>query len=162
MPPPAAQKDPKLRPFRVAAYALYLGVVGIFSVLVIVSVVRSVWAMSPGVPEVHGEALPTRVCLEKADALWQRLDGERRTFSAARNASTLVAGWQQFRLDWLRDLRQVQARCGAESPERERLARVFDRLERVADLYTTSATQYGGEIAPAVAAYRKAVEQAKN
>jgi hypothetical protein len=157
---PVTQKDPKLRPFRVAAYALYLGVVGTFSVLVIVSVIRSVWAMSPGRPEVRGETLPTRVCLQQADALWQKLEGERRTFSDAKNASTLVEGWQRFRLAWLRELREAQARCGTEAPERAQLARVFDRLERVADLYTTSATQYGGEIAPALAAYRKAVSQA--
>jgi hypothetical protein len=158
---PSPQKDPKLRPFRVAAYALYLAVVLGFSSLVIGSVYRSVWAMSPSVPELHGEALPTDACLLRADALWQELEGRRRTFSDAKNASTLVRGWQAFRADWLHRLRDVQAQCGAESSERKKLGKVFQKLEQVADLYTTSATQYGGEIAPAVAAYRKAVAQAR-
>lgn len=158
---PVTQKDPKLRPFRVAAYAVYLTVVVGFSVLVIGSVYRSVWAMSPGVPEAHGEALSTEVCLARADALWQRLEGERRTFSEEKNASTLLVRWQRFRVEWLEALREAQGQCGTESSQRKKLARVFARLERVADLYTTSATQYGGEIAPAVAAYRKAVAQAR-
>lgn len=157
MRPPDPKKDPRLRPFRIAAYTLYLVVVCGVSLLVIVSVVRSVLAMTPAKPEMRGEALPVGRCVEKAEALWNELESERRTFSDASSGAALTLRWQAFRVDWMRRLRDTQARCASDTPERKRLAHVFDALERLGDLYTTSATQYGGEIVPAVKAFHQAI-----
>jgi hypothetical protein len=159
--PPVPKKDPRYRPYRAAAYGLYLVVVCTFSMLVIVSVVRSVRAMSPGQPQVRGESLPSAQCLARAQTLWSDLEAERRTFSEAKDGRTLVEGWQTFRLEWLRRLREDQARCAVDAPQRKALRKVFDSLERIGELYTTSATQYAGEIAPAVKRFHEAVAQAR-
>ena len=153
----STKKDPRFRPFRVAMYVLYLAVVCTFAMLVIVSVVRSVHSMSPGVPPLHGEALGGRQCAAQAEALFERLDARRRTFSDADGGDVLERDWERFRVDWLRALRRTESRCATGSPGRKQLARAFRALERVEDLYTTSAVQYSGEIAPAVKKFRQAI-----
>jgi hypothetical protein len=138
-------------------YGLYLLVVCSFAILVIKSVVSSTLAMSPKVPALEGQALGLKACLGQAESLWHRLDARRRTFSDADGGIALERDWERFRVEWLRSLRATESRCGTESGQRKKLARVFKALERVEDLYTTSAVQYSGEIAPAVAKFRKAI-----
>jgi hypothetical protein len=150
-------KDPRFRPFRGAAVGIYLVVVCGFSLLVVKSVWDSVHAMSPGVPAQRGEALDVPTCLTRAQALFDELDDRRRQFSRSKDGEALQLEWEQFRVEWVGRLRVVQGKCAVESPERRKLAKVFSALERVEDLYTTSAMQYGGEIAPAVAKFRAAL-----
>ena len=150
-------KDPRFRPYRIAAYSVYLVVVCGFSLLVIVSVIRSVRAMSPGVPSLRGEALEVPECLSRAQGMFEELDQRRRDFSKAKSGHALELEWEQFRVAWLKRLRALQGRCASDSPQRQKLGKVFAALERVEDVYTTSAMQYGGEIAPAVQSVREKI-----
>jgi len=56
-------------------------------------------------------------------------------------------------VEWLNGLRQAQASCAEDALRRD----VFDRLETLENLYTTSAVQYSGEMGPAVDAFRRAL-----
>src|SRR5262245_46613506 len=78
---PAPVRDPRFRPFRVAAYALYLTVVSTFCLLVISSVVRSVRAMSPRADPVQAPTLDRVACAARAEALFRELDRHRRELS---------------------------------------------------------------------------------
>lgn len=153
-------KDPKYRPYRVATYAVYLIVVCGFSLLVIVSVFRSAKKMTPEVPKrTKGPGLSTAQCVSRARGLWNDLEAERQHFSLSKNSEALQTHWQAFRLAWISRLRKAQAACGSGSDAAVR--KVFGKLEAVENLYTTSAVQYGNEIAPAVADFRGALTKAE-
>ncbi|MEW6430964.1 MAG: hypothetical protein AB1730_05590 [Myxococcota bacterium] len=152
-------KDPRFRPFRTAAWGLYLVVAVGFSSLVVYSVFRSVVAMTPKRPAASGQALPVPECVAQARALLDRLDAQRRDFSqpAATRADQRFLG---FRDGWLKDKRALEARCGLEDPGREKLTEAFDELERLLDLYTTSSVQYAGAVAPTLESLRERLDEA--
>jgi hypothetical protein len=163
-PKSARTQDPRYRPFRIGAYAFYLAVVSAFSLLVIRSVVTSVLAMSPSARPEAEVTLSTRECLQRAEALFQELEQERAklttgTFPASRTDDQ----WVRFRVEWMERYRDAESRCGLQSraPDRVRLRKVFDRLSRVMDLFTTAAVQYAGEIGGAVDEVRASLEEAR-
>ena len=154
-------RDPRYRPFRVAAYALYLVVVVAFCGMLIVSVVRSVVAMSPGVTSGGQRVLTVQECMDQAGALWQDLDAQRQQLSREVPAKTTDEKWSRFRVRWLGQLREVQSLCALDSRARKPLRRAFERLERLQDLYMTHAVQFAGEIGPTLDEFRSALDAAK-
>lgn len=152
-------KDPRYRPFRTAAWALYLVVAVGFSALVVYSVFRSVVAMTPDHPTPSGQALPVAECTAQARALLERLDGQRRDFSKE-EATKADQRFLVFRDGWLQDKRALESKCALGDPGREKLSRAFDELERLLDLYTTSSVQYAGGVGPTVETLRKKLDEA--
>jgi hypothetical protein len=159
---PSNPRDPRFRPFRIAAYGLYLVVVCVFSALIIFSVVRSVVSMTPGRPPDAAMPLSERECLQGVELLWRRLEAERQGFSREQDARKVDDRWTRFRVEWLTELRQLEANCGTRSRNREALAEVFERLEKVQDLYTTQSVQYSGESGPAIDKLREALSAARS
>jgi hypothetical protein len=137
----------------------YLVVVVGFSVLVILSVVRSVLEMTPRRPLDVSEQLTPRQCSARALALYEDLEAQRQGLSAVQPAAEASDRWTNFRVEWLNRLRQAEASCEVDSPGRETVAGVFRRLEALENLYTTSAVQYSGEMGPAVDAFRRALSR---
>lgn len=127
-------------------YAVYLALVGIISVLVINSVVRSVIQMSPSRRESSDQVLTVRECLDLADAMFRDIEDHRRRLTDQPSARKADEAWGQFRVKWLSHKRETEANCALESQGRKPVREVYDRLERVMDLYTIHATQYAGEI----------------
>ena len=127
------------------ALGAYLVVVLTFSMLVIVSVVRSVLEMTPRKPLNVTERLGASDCALRAQELYAQLE--------ARPAAEASLRWTSFRVEWLNGLRQAEASCSEDSLRRD----VFSRLETLENLYTTSAVQYSGEMGPAVDAFRRAL-----
>ncbi|GMU61673.1 MAG: hypothetical protein AMXMBFR34_34360 [Myxococcaceae bacterium] len=152
-------KDPRFRPFRTAAWALYLLVAVGFSLLVIYSVFKSVFAMTPERPAPAGQLLSLAECTGKARALIDRLELQRRDF-AAPEATRADQRFLDFRVGWLKEKRAVEAQCGLSEPGRERLSRAFGELERLMDLYTTSAVQYSGAVAPTLETLKRDLDEA--
>ena len=154
-------KDPRFRPFRAAAYAIYLVVVSIFSVGIVISVFKSVVAMSPRRPaEVPGIFTP-RECVEQLDGLWARLEEERRDFTRTQPAKGVDEEFTRFRVEWMRDFRQLEGKCALDARARRPLKTAFRRLEQVADGYTIHATQYAGEVGPLVDRFIKSLDAAR-
>jgi hypothetical protein len=151
-------RDPRYRPFRVAAYLVYLVLVSAFCILVIISVVRSVGAMTPRLHPVRGATLEPSACAALAQMLFQELEQHRRELSIRNPAASADAVWNAFRVAWLERVRQAQSNCGVAAPERAAVARLFVQLEHLEDLYTTSSVQFSGEIGPAVDAFRRSLE----
>jgi hypothetical protein len=159
---PAAQPaDPRYRPFRIGAYAIYLAVVGWFSVVLTVSVVRSVLAMTPRRDPVQTATLDLSTCVGRASALFEEMEERRRAITAAPAVSRAAVSWTAWRVEWLNRLRQAESSCGVGAADRAELGRLFGQLEHLEDLYTTSAVQTSGEIGPALDRFRRALEAAR-
>jgi len=153
----AAARDPRYRPFRVAVLLVYLVVVSLFCILITYSVARSVRSMSPRREPVRTSTLDRAACGARAASLLDELEGQRRSLTGIVPASTADASWMSFRVEWLDRLRQAERSCGVGAPDRADLRRLFRELEHLEDLYTTSAVQYAGEIAPALDGFRRSL-----
>ena len=153
--------DPRYRPFRIGAYALYLVVVSAVSLLVIKSVVSSVIRMTPGRKPPAEQTLTVAECLQRAEALFHELESERARVSASTPAARSDQAWEQFRVGWIERYRDAESRCALESRSRPSLREVYDRLSRVMDLFTTSSVQYAGEAGPGVDEFRASLEVAR-
>lgn len=151
----------KLRRFRIAAYAVYLAVVGLFCTLLIVSVVRSVIAMTPRRLPGSDKVLTVPECVAAGEKLWAELDGRRQMLGAQVPAHDADIAWARFRVEWLQRHREAESMCAVDSKSRASLKAMFSKLDRVMDLYTTHAVQYSGEIGPSVDALRAAIEAAR-
>jgi hypothetical protein len=154
-------RDPRYRPFRVAMYAIYLTAVGIISLLVVNSVLRSVIRMTPAHKPPAEHTLTARECLDAADELWGQMERERRGLTEQKVAHLADDHWSEFRVSWLERKRDLESKCALESRNREPLKKVYARLERVMDLYTIHATQYAGEIGLSVDALRESMKVAR-
>jgi hypothetical protein len=155
---PLARNAPKARnaryrPFRALALGAYLVVVLTFSLLVIISVVRSVLEMTPRKPLNATERLTPQECAVRAQELYEQLETRRQDLSAVQPAAEASLRWTSFRVEWLNGLRQAEASCAEDALRRD----VFSQLETLENLYTTSAVQYSGEMGPAVDAFRRAL-----
>ena len=153
--------DPRYRPFRAAAYGLYIVLVVVFCLGVIVSVSRSVATMNPSRPVSDEPVLTYRECLDAADALWSELESAREKLVRAAPAQTVDAQWMSFRTGWLRRLRERESRCAIDSRGNANLKEVYRRLEDVLDRYTVHAVQYAGEVGGTVDSLRSAFSTAR-
>lgn len=160
---PDPRKDPRYRPFRAAAYGVYITVTVAFCLLIIVSVSRSVAAMSPPPLPPAERILTVRECLDNANALWKELEAQREQLVRDTPARKVDQQWMVFRTAWLHKLREREAECALKSRDRDReaLNTVYERLERVQNLYTIHAVQYAGEVGGAVDAFHSAYEAAR-
>lgn len=155
------RKDPRYRPFRAAAYGLYIAVVSAFCIAVIIGVTRSVRAMTPAKKPAAEQVLSYRECLDEADALWSQLESEREKLVRISPAREVDRQWLAFRTTWLQHMRDAESRCALESRDRAHLKEVFRRLEEVQDLYSIHAVQYAGEVGGVVDALRGAFSIAR-
>jgi hypothetical protein len=158
---PDPRKDPRFRPFRAAAYGVYIAVVTAFCLAITISVTRSVAAMTPERKPAAELVLSYRECLDGADKLWSELESEREKLVRTVPASKVDKQWMDFRTGWLRRLSDQEAQCALESRDRTSLKEVFRRLEEVQDLYTIHAVQYAGEVGGAVDGLRGAFSAAR-
>lgn len=148
-------KDPRFRPFRAFAWATYLVVATVFSLLVTVSVVRSVWRMTP--PELPpAPEWSAGDCVRTAKALFDELESQRRRLTDGATVRRADADWLEFRSEWLGRYRQSEAHC-----HEPKARAAFVRLEEVLDLYTTGAVQLAGEMGPTLDAFRAALDAAQ-
>jgi hypothetical protein len=151
-------RNARYRPFRAMALGAYLVVVLVFSALVIVSVVRSVLEMTPRKPLIATERLSAKECAVRAQELYEQLETRRQGLSAVQPAADASLRWTAFRVEWLNGLRQAEASCAEDALRRD----VFERLETLENLYTTSAVQYSGEMGPAVDSFRRALNHLRD
>jgi hypothetical protein len=142
-------------------YSLYLLVVGTIAIMLTVSVVKSVSAMTPRHRPSPAQTLTERECLDRADQLWTELDDRRKALSNSVPAANADNAFTHFRVEWLQRHREAEGLCAVESQSRVALREVFRRLEQTMDLYTTHTVQYAGEVGPTVDALREAMAKAR-
>jgi hypothetical protein len=148
--------DPRLRPFRALSWALYLVMSVGFSSLVIFSVSKSVFEMSPGRPPVATtRSVPE--CVSGLSAAFADLERERAALGQKRAVGADQA-WMVFRNGWVRRMRELEATCDVEAKDREALKNAFSGLHEVMDVATVNATQVSGQMGPALDAFRAQLE----
>lgn len=146
----AAPPNPnaRYRPFRAAAWGLYLVVAVGYSSLVIYSVTKSVFEMSPARPTTVASKNLT-ACVTGLRGSFDALEQERRRLGAE-HAVDADQRWLGFRNGWMREVRQLEAECDLDEPSRAELKTTFEMLERVMDLATVQATQVAGQLGPSL------------
>ncbi len=155
-------KDPRFRLFRAAAYGLHIALSTAISLWVIVSVSRSVAAMTPERQPPSLQVLSYRECLDAAQVLWRDLEAERERLVRTQPAQNVDQEWMRIRTAWLERLRTQESQCALKSRDRAPLQAVYQRLEQVLDLYTIHAVQYAGEVGGAVDTLQAAFTTARN
>ena len=133
----------------------------VFCVAIIISVTRSVTAMTPPRTASTEPVLTYRECLDGADTLWSQLETQRANFGQGTGTDTLDRRWADFRAKWLQRLHENEAHCALESHSKTQLKEVYGLLEQVQDLYSVHAAQYSGDVAPKVDRLREALSTAR-
>jgi len=145
-------RDRQSRPFRIAAYAVFIG----FSTLYVLLVARGII-----VSLMHQGALPparvSNECRRAPESCAQGLVDlrdslDRESCQLERTGTRAESLWDDWLQTWQRDLFALRSECclaaGRAPPERARLARAAADLERLGQLYTTHLVQYAREIGP--------------
>lgn len=159
--PTPPSKDPRYRPFRVAVYAVYFGFATVFCVLVLISVLRSIDAMTPDPQPARAPTYTVEACLGGAEALFDELEQARKALGDGGSARRAGERWTDFRVQWLTRMRILEAHCAIESPERPGMGPVFRDLRRLAEAYSTHAVQYAGEVGRLVDRLHRRIETAR-
>lgn len=149
---PATKPDARFRPFRAASWAFYLFVAVGYSALVIYSVTKSVFEMSPDRPVVAADK-PVAACVAGLRAAFDDLETRRHLLGASR-AVDADQDWLTFRNGWMKGFRQLEAECTLDEAGREALKASFAKLERVMDLSTVQATQVASQLGPSLETFR--------
>lgn len=147
-------RDPRFRNFRAASLGVYLVFTITFCMFIIVSVYRSVLGMTPERPPV-AEIQSEEACMNDLRALFTDLEAERKLLGDQPRVVRSDAHFLQFRVEWLRRKRALEARCGLESREQARAA--FSSLDRLLDLYTTASVQFSGAVGPTADEFKRQV-----
>jgi hypothetical protein len=149
-----ATADARYRPFRAAVWVVYIAITAVIGTLVTIGVTKSVWSMTPKVHPTAGPLLTPSECLDKARALYAELDARRQALSAAAEVRKTDQDWTKFRMGWLTRMRDAEGACGVGESDREEIKKVYERLDKLMDLYTTHAVQFAGEVGPTLDALK--------
>lgn len=141
-------KDPRFRGYRMAMYGIYLVITVGFCISLIYQVYSSTRDMTYGTKQHPTNVITVRECVDGAESLFKGLETKRTQMGAPPNVTTADQRWLEFRRDWVERFRALEAQCALDSTTRGPLKELFERLERVADLYTTHAVQYAGHVGP--------------
>ncbi len=152
-------RDPRFQPFRALAWAFYLVVAVGFSSLIIYSVFKSVFEMTPDRQRPSPDVLSVTQCVNGAKAMFAELEQER-TNHAEGSATTADRRFLEFRIDWLSRKRRLEAECAIEAPDRASLKAAMVTLDHVLDLYTTSSVQFASGVGPSVERLRAEFDRA--
>lgn len=158
---PVPPKDPRYRRFRAAAYGLYIALVSVFSLMIVLSVSRSIRAMTPPRLPATEPTLTVRECLAGAQSLWRELERAPEALVDLSPARSVDQEWMLFRTKWLHQMRERESHCALGARERASVKVVYGRLEQVLDLYTIHAVQYANEVGGAVDGLHEAFETAR-
>jgi hypothetical protein len=143
-------RDPRLRPFRIALWAIYLTVVAVAIGLTVRSVVKNLRG-----PPRPSATLPTRaavrVCVTELDGL-HREQNERawRLGSELSEGAEAIQRWQVWSREWERRLEDLSDRCRIDASDsgatefagRAELAAARDAVVRVHRAYTLQVNRF--------------------
>ena len=164
-----APRDPRLRPFRIALWAVYLAVVTIAVGLTIRSVVQNL--RGPHRTSVV-RALPTRatlrVCVTELEALHREQNERAWRLGSEVGESDAVARWQSWARDWEQRLDDLGDRCHleaggqeAEYAGRAELAAARNAVRAVHRAYTAQVNRFAREEANLARAAAAALAEAR-
>jgi hypothetical protein len=182
-------RDPRLRPYRAAAWIAYFSVIAILGVLVVGSIARNLWSRPHHTASAG--ALPTRaalrVCLTDLELLFREENQRAWTLGTYLTSGDPVVAWLETQADpvaswlewsrkWEERVDDLSDRCrldesGSKEPwqnERSEMAAVRDAMRALHRAYRTQVTRFAQEqgdlaraAAEALSHARKAVEASR-
>jgi hypothetical protein len=147
-------RDPRLRPFRIALWVVYLSVVGVAIGLTIRSVVMNL--RGPHRPSAAG-VLPTRaaqrVCVVELEALHEEQNERAWRLGAEIGEADAVPRWRAWSREWEQRVEDLADRCHLDSdeagpdgyPGRKELAAARDRVLAVHRVYASQVNRFAQE-----------------
>ena len=154
-------RDPRFARYRLATLSAYLVLTIVFSGLIIWSVFSQVFFRPEPPAPAPGPALTIAQCSANARALFDELDSRRRAVSTEPDVSNADARWVDYRSDWLRRNKQLEAQCDLGEPSRAKLKAAFKHLGNLASVVTVNVGQFAGEVGPSLDATRASLDQAQ-
>lgn len=182
-------RDPRLRPYRVAAWVAYFSVIAVMGVLVVGSIARNLWSRPHHTTSTG--ALPTRaalrVCMNDLELLFREQNQRAWALGTYLTSGDSIASWLDMKgdsiaswLEWSRKFEDrvddLSDRCrldetSSKEPwqnERSEMAAVRDALQALHRAYRTQVTRFAQEqgdlakaAAEALANARKAVDASR-
>lgn len=146
-------RDPRYRPFRVALWIVYLGVIAISLGVVVTSIVRHL--RGPHRPPAT-DALPTRmalrVCVGELESLGREQNQRAWRLGEDMGEGDAVARWEEWARGWEQRLDDLSDRCrvdaGASDPQasgRAELARARDAVLALHRAYRAQVNRFAQE-----------------
>jgi hypothetical protein len=166
-----APRDPRLRPFRVALWAIYLTVVTVAVGITIRSVVKNLRGPHRAA---EARALPTRaavrVCVTELEAMHREQSERAWKLATDVGESDAVARWQTWARDWEERVDDLADRChlDVEGPDgrgyagRAELASARDAVLAVHRAYAAQVNRFAQEEADLARAAYHALREARS
>jgi hypothetical protein len=167
VPPP---RDPRYRPFRLALWLLYFGVIAVALAVVITSVVRNL--RQPHRPPATG-ALPTRaalrVCVTELEALHQEQNERAWVLGRDIGERDAIEHWEVWAREWEQRVDDLADRCRLDATDpdpqgfggRRELARAREAVLEVHRAYRAQVNRFAQEEASLARAAAEALRGAR-
>jgi hypothetical protein len=168
-------RDPKLRPYRIAAWVFYFLAIAVGVGFLVTSVVRTLRGRGRRAPPVATSALPTRatlrVCMDDLDALHLEQNQRAWAMGSSFDGASPLATWRDWSPRWEEKVGDLSDRCrldltkGEWVEERSDMAAARDAMLALHRAYSTQVNRFAeeqGDLARAAAeALRNAREAAR-
>lgn len=156
-------RPPELRPYRIAAWALYLGVTSVAAFMFIRAVVLDLWGRA--LPAHKGQVTDSR-CLGDLERLYSELNAELWSVSGrGRTPAEAAASFNGWSRRWERDLEGVQHACSLDGvpadPTRAALADAAVHLDDLRGAYVAHMARFAEEGGPEAHDTRAALDRAR-
>ncbi len=150
-----AARDPKLRPYRAAAWIAYFGVIALLAVLVVGSIARNLWGRPR--PVAATGAVPTRsalrLCLADLEALYREQNERAWALGAGFEAPDPLRAWADWARGWEERLEDLSDRCRLDvtdpgerwHAERTEMAAARDALLALHRVYNAQVNRFAEE-----------------
>jgi len=166
-----ATRDPKLRPYRMAAWILYFAAIGIAVGFFMVSVVKTLRGRTRRAPPVATSAIPTRatlrVCMDDLDALYLEQNQRAWAMGSHFEGPMPLATWRDWSPRWEERVEDLSDRCRLDVPkgewavERADMAAARDAMMALHRAYTAQVNRFADEQGDLARAAAEAIAHAR-
>ncbi len=152
---PVAPRDPRLRPYRIAAWTVYFGIIVVLGGLIVGSIVRNLRGR-PRHPAAAG-ALPTRaslrVCMTDIETLYREQNQQAWALGTEFEATNALGAWNEWSARWEQRVDDVSDRCRLDESapgeewveERTEMAAARDAMLALHRAYRTQVNRFAQE-----------------
>ncbi len=150
-----ATRDPKLRPYRMAAWIFYFSAIAIAVGFFAVSVVKTLRGRARRAPPVATGAVPTRatlrVCMDDLDALYVEQNQRAWSMGTHFEGPMPLAAWRDWAPRWEERVEDLSDRCrldvqkGEWASERADMAAARDAMMALHRAYTAQVNRFADE-----------------
>jgi hypothetical protein len=166
-----ATRDPKLRPYRMAAWILYFSAIAIAVGFFAVSVVKTLRGRARRAPPVATSAIPTRatlrVCMDDLDALYVEQNQRAWAMGTHFEGAMPLATWRDWSPRWEERVEDLSDRCrldvqkGEWAVERADMAAARDAMLALHRAYTAQVNRFADEQGDLARAAAEAIAHAR-